>query len=324
MLARLRHWLKQTGSEPAPGVFFQVACACGRVITGPRLPAPQVRPCPACAAYVFVLPLSPWLEEARKQNPQLMLPQAKKLRRRDLLLPVTASGLAILVLFLVYRFLVGPLLENKKDHGLSTEPASKIAVLERLAQARKFLAEGSFRLAADGMAKDSQKLDLLAPEGRRYWRQVERQAALLADLLAEPLEDLVRHAAGTRSQDEWQADFRHRYQGKAVVLDAEFRKPFGAPWQVNYPLIVAGQRVKVVVDEVKILQRLPPNEPVRLVVGLRLASLKLEPPGPTWVLRFDPDGGVFLTDPDAAARVCPALAEEDTKVILKRQEGWAE
>src|SRR5207302_4392582 len=131
---------------------------------------------------------------------------------------------------LTYRFVVRPWLNGPaydaaaRDGAATGEPRTPTA---RLALAVKYLHEGSFRLAAEELGDDaaarSRDWQTLARDQRRQWAQVYRQAALLADLLAEPLEDVLRHAAGVR-EAEWRADFRRRYQGRAVVFDSEVRR----------------------------------------------------------------------------------------------------
>lgn len=325
----MRLWLKNTGAaqDGSPRIFaFQAACVCGQVVRGVRKGVHQLVPCPACGAGVFILPSSPWLERAQPASAGRESEAAtRRLRPRDWLLPLAACALSVCGLVLVYHWFLAPLLTPVKNKDLSRQVVDeKDALLERLAEARKLFHEGSFRLAVAALNPHDRKLDLarLSPEDRLAWRQVERQAALLADLLAESLEEVLHHAAGVR-EPEWQLDFRHRYQGKAVVLDAEFRKTQRG-WQVNYPLMLGADRARMVVEDLRILERVPPHEPQRLVVGARLASLKLEPPGPIWVLRFQPDSGVFLTDPEAAARLGPFLADVESRGLLERQARWAE
>jgi hypothetical protein len=212
-------------------------------------------------------------------------------------------------------------------HELPTDPAAGNPTLQgRLEQGRKLLAEGNFRLALAAMKPEANPLDLssLTPHERHAWRQIYRQAALLADILSEPLEDIIRHGAGFVREQEWQEDFRYRFQGKALVLDAEFRRPVGGAWEVSYPLFHGQERARIIVEDLKILQAVPSPEAQRLVVGMRLASVKLENPGPAWVVRFEPDSGVFLTDPAAAARVCRALIDPEALSILERQHHWVE
>jgi hypothetical protein len=267
-----------------------------------------------------VLPQSPWLALAGTLQ-EKKKPSPRTLKRRDLLLPAAASALALALLVFAYHRWMPTVPDRPELPGgtASTTPR------DQLARGRRLLDEGLFRLALVAMTSQPGDVDLkgLTSKERRAWHQVRRQAALLADLLSEPLEDIVSHGAGVKAE-EWQADFRHRFLGKSLVLDAEFRRPPGGAWEVLYPLFHGRARARVVVGDLKILGAVPAQDPQRLVVGVRLASVKLEPPGPTWVVRFEPDSGVFLTEPTAAARVCPALAEPEGISILERQKRWIE
>lgn len=322
LLTNIRKWFTKA-SPPAPTASFAVSCGCGQLLTGMRTAAAQHLACAKCHEIVFVLPAGPWLELAKNlSSPASAAPP--RLTRRDLLLPIAASALALAVLVFAYRQWVAPLLFPVKNdvQGPTVHQAS---LPERLARGQKLLAEGSFRLAVLEMSPDDRVPDLssLDNEQRRAWKQTYRQAALLADLVAEPLEELLRHAATTKEQ-EWQAEFRQRYQGKSLVLDAEFRRRLDGRWEVHYPLFQGDERSRLVVDDLKILGQVPPQQPQRLLIGMRLAAIVLEPPGPTWVVRVEPDSGVFLTDPTAAARVCPAFNEPEALMILERQARWVE
>jgi hypothetical protein len=322
MLSWVPHWLKKAAPPPVPPAEFSVACVCGRVVTGTRLNSPQNLFCPSCGGEIFVLPAGPWLELAKTVKPRTA-PSSRSLTVRDLLLPLGASALAVTVLALAYSQWVVPLVFPKRVEPSQGGDAGVPTLKERLARGHKLLTEGSFRLAMEEMNPAARPLDLSPLDGaeRRRWRQVQRQAALFADLLPEPLEDIIRHGAGVKEQ-EWQADFRHRFLGKALVLDAEFRKPPGGTWEVLYPLFHGQDRARLIVADLKILESVPSAEPLRLVVGVRLASVRLENPGPAWVVRFEPDSGVFVTDSTAAFRVCPALAAPEALSVLERQKGW--
>jgi hypothetical protein len=66
---------------------------------------------------------------------------------------------------------------------------------------------------------------------------------------------------------------------------------------------------------------LPLEEPTRLLFGARLARVRRDTPS-SWEVRFEPDSGVLLTDPGAAAVCCPFLGEAELRALLQRQAGW--
>jgi hypothetical protein len=317
MLTRVRHWLKKP--SPFGGKrLFSLTCDCGRSISGPRLETPQVVACPGCGLKKFILPTGPWLELAESLYPEKPAPPEHAFAWRALLLPGMAALLALAVLVYAYEIWIKPVFfSGGADSALSSlGPQAKWR--DKLARAHKYLSEGSFRLALEELPQEVE--ELTGPE-RRDWQQTSKQAALLADLLPEPLEDILRHGAGVREQ-EWQADFRHRYQGKSFILDAEFRRTGEGGWEVLYPLYQGRDPARIVVADLQLLKLLPEMATQRLVVGMRLAGVRLEPPGPGWVVRVQPDSGVFLTDAAAAALVCPAWGQPDALAILERQRHW--
>ena len=56
--------------------------------------------------------------------------------------------------------------------------------------------------------------------------------------------------------------------------------------------------------------------------GDALASVRLEKPGPQWVVRFVPDQAVLLTDASAAASLSPGLGSPEAEQQLAVQRTW--
>jgi hypothetical protein len=69
------------------------------------------------------------------------------------------------------------------------------------------------------------------------------------------------------------------------------------------------------------LQLVPLDPPPRLIFGGRLAGLAREAGG-GWVVRFEPDSGVLLTDAAALAACSPVPPDADALQTLRRQEEW--
>lgn len=290
-----------------------VECYCGQVWTGCRTPQPQVIACAGCGRPLFVFPSDPWLPRIAATT----VAAPPRLERRDWI-RLTIAGLVTLglivglsIAFLPSRPAVSP---------SPTPPDGDVAGWHRrFAEARTWLGQGQFRRAAVELsAIQSSWPAALGDADRAACRQLCAEAGLLADLLAEPLEDLLRHAA-SGSEEEWQAEFVVRYRGKTVLFDAEVR-PIDEGWQLDYPL---GQGA-VSLEKLKLLGAIPDRSRQRVIFGARLESIRLEPPGPTWLIRFQPESGVFLTAPLAAAHACPPLGEADAQAILARQAMWIE
>ena len=71
----------------------------------------------------------------------------------------------------------------------------------------------------------------------------------------------------------------------------------------------------------KLLRRLPLAEPTRLLFGVRLAGVRRDTPT-SWEVVFEPESGVLLTDPGAAAVCCPYLGEAELRTLVQRQAEW--
>jgi hypothetical protein len=152
---------------------------------------------------------------------------------------------------------------------------------------------------------------------RRQWAPLLPQAALLADLSSESLEEILDHAAAAQPA-EWEAEFPVRYRGKAVVFDVELSGPAGGPYRHSWAL---PQGTRMDFEELELLRRLPLEDPTRILFGARLDRVhRVGTAG--WEIRFAPTSGVLLTDPGAAAVCCPYTAEGDLIRLLERQAAW--
>src|SRR5207253_7949854 len=125
-----------------------------------------------------------------------------------------------------------------------------------------------------------------------------REAELLADLVDIGLEEMVERAAASDEQ-EWQADFAHRYEGKSIVLDVIVQQTNGGKYQVTYPLRAGADEARLELSNLKMLVGLDLERPRRLLFGASLAAVRAEAPGPVWVVRFHPDSGALITDAEA-------------------------
>ena len=320
-LARL---FRRRPSPGAAGVPYQVVCACGQAVRGVRQERFQVVPCPACRAGLFVLPRSP-LPTVRGAPGGGPLPTAAPpplrgevppRRRRALLIAlglVALAGAAALVVALSTTSAPRPA-DGQAPSSSRAEPSGP-----RLRQAERLLAQGQFHQA---LAECDAALapGALAPPDRRALTQVRRQAALLADLSAESVEEMLRNAAGL-SAVEWEATFRRRYRSKALVLDTEVVRTADGRYRHGWRVPLPGEEARLELDGLAVLGGLPLEQSQRLVLGARLDSARREAPG-GWVVRLASDSGVLLTDPEAAALCCPKLADEGSRQVLRRQRTW--
>jgi hypothetical protein len=202
-------------------------------------------------------------------------------------------------------------------------PAALEAHLET---ALTHLRGGRFRQAADELADVArawpQAIEALPPGKRRAWNQLHDEAALLADRSAEGVEEILHHATGISADKEWEAQFRKRYLGMAIMFDMEIHKRADGDYHYAYPLAAGKEQARLDLQELRLLGRLDLASSRRVLFGARLASVRLEAPGPVWVVRFQPDSGVLLTDADAAKICCPAWNQAEALKILQEQAGW--
>jgi hypothetical protein len=206
-----------------------------------------------------------------------------------------------------------------------SRPPSTGDASARLETARRLLEEGSFHRALEELdAAERERQSRPASLGREETRRLERlrrQGRLLDALLNEPLEDLLRQASSVRRDAEWQQHFARDYKGRTVLFDDEVGlDAAGRPELRSYAVEVGGERARAALEDLTLLRQLPLVPPQRLVFGARLA--RFERDGDGWVIGFEPDSGVLLTDPEALASWRPSLLDDDLRAVLRRQEGW--
>lgn len=298
---------------------FEVVCPCGTAARGNRQARHQVVVCAGCGRKVFVLPLSPFISETSLSG-RPVVPTSPGVRKLNpWRLPLVASGLTILLVGATLAFLLPRLTWT------TIAPKSAPTIADRLQAGRGALAQGKFQLAVEELeaawsaqAAHPEKMSLTE---RRQLGQLRRQAALLADLLSESLEDVLHHAADVLpDEEEWRREFARRYRGKAVVFDADCAPDHAHKYRLGYTVFAGERPAAIELADVHLLRLLPLEKPQRLLIGLRLASAGLEAEG-MWVIRFEPDSAVLLTDLGAAAASC-ARPVEDLEEVVHRQENW--
>jgi hypothetical protein len=320
MLSKLK-FLWQSSSLFSTGASaYEVACRCGRVERGWRQRSHQVLRCRHCGASIFVLGLSP-LPAVGKTSAATASAARRpgSARRRRLALRACSGALAV---FVIVAALVSYFQSPPGNPALIADADS---VRQQIGRGEKHLARGAFRQAATELAAArsawQRQPQLLTPETGQQLEQLCHQADLLADLCSQTLEEIVRHADGT-ADAEWAFEFGQRYQGKAFCLDLEIRAEAGRHFAHPYRLWAQDTPAHLDLDNLNLLYPLPLNPAKRVVFLARLASVKREA-NRGWVVQFAPNSGVLLTDVGAARICCPALADADAQLMLKRQQIWA-
>jgi hypothetical protein len=313
LLTSIRKW-RGVASRSAPHPSYEVTCACGEVARGSRLPVHQVIRCGRCGDELFILPSSR-LPPVRASGGRRRLPAATSralARWRLWALPALAVALTVLALVAAYHFVVAPRVAPRAStadvarRGLAAAGGA-VAAFERLVAARTQMGRGNFRLALDDLkaARALRELPAWPRPQRQELAQLQRQAELLADLLAESLGEIIAHAAGVQEK-EWQADFQHRYRGKAVVFDLEVRAGPDGRYEHEWLLRARDESARLELGD----------------LGARLAAVRREP-GRGWVVRLEPESGALITDPGAAVACFLSPEDPEVRALLERQAGWA-
>src|SRR5579883_2421730 len=314
----LRQWWRPSSPAPTPQVPFEVACPCGTLARGMRQARHQVLTCAACGRPVFILPFSPFLIASPTIAPARFGPAKSRPRspwRRPLLAALLTLVAAAGILAALLPHLLRPAYPSPEPRTLADD----------MQAGQRALAQGKFQSAARALKaawdRQAEHPDRLSRAQRRRLAQLHRQADLLSDLSSESLEEILRHAADLIADpEEWQREFTKRYRGKAVVFNTEVRPDPARKFQLDYTVFLDDRPAQLDLANVQLLDLLPLEKPQRLLFGLRLARVDLQAGG-VWVIHFEPDSGVLLTDPDAAAACCLQPVEELEEVV-RRQRLW--
>jgi hypothetical protein len=308
-----------------PFAPYEVACGCGYLMRGFRQASHQVARCPDCGHEVFILPASPLPAVAPFVEPNAPLPvpfSRDKGHRR------WVSGAVVITLVAVCLVLaIGILYYSAQDRvALAALQAGALKELrDQFAAGQGALNQGNFQSALEHL-EEAQKIRkahprlLRAPESRDL-TQVHQQAELLANLLTESLEEILRRLDGL-DVHERSAVFARHYQHRAVVFFTTVRRDAAGRYLMDYRIFDGRQEARLELGELKLLQVLPLQDPQQLLFGFRVAEVRREPAG-TWVIAAEPDSGVVFTNLGAAA-ACSFLPVDDLQLqeVVRRQAGW--
>jgi hypothetical protein len=306
-------------SGPSPS--YEVACGCGHVLRGRRLAKRQILACPACGRKVFVLARSPL------PPPEGGLAPPGSHSHAAWRWPIIA-GAATLAILVVAFLAAAPFLGRSTppiEEGPPDVQALKVAGRRALADGDSHLAVQTFQSILDN---EQRHPELLAPQERQEVLQLYRQSDLLSRLSSRSVEEIVKEADLDRHDEEWKAHFNSDYKGKTVLFDdlVHFdHTPLGngrrRPVLARYRAVAGGKEIRLALEDLTVLQALPLERGRRLLFGAKLSAVE-RGQGGQWVVRFDPESGVLLTDRGAAEAVCPPPLGDDLVEVLKRQEEW--
>jgi hypothetical protein len=297
-------------------VPYEVSCSCGQLLRGQRQPQRQIIRCPGCGRKRFVLPSSPWFA-ARPPAWTTSSSIAGPLLKRLLLVLVLGGVAAMGLIFLIAR----PYLRRPPSSAEAVTPADIRAQLEA---GERHLREGNVHLAlrelkAASVQRDRHP-DALRRDEHHRLEQLRRQSDLLAHLLDRSLEEIVRQAMQHHDDEEWNTKFED-YRGRTVVFEDVLRRDGqGQPVLGSYVVYAGDIEARIALEDLILLRQLPLDPPRRWLFGARLAACRREEGG-RWVIRFEPDSAVLLTD-ESATVCCPGPLDEERRAVLKRQDDW--
>jgi len=307
-----------SASEPTT---FAIQCACGVWSHSTRQPVAQILKCSGCNRRIFVFPDSPSMFGARAIHGGV---GAKCSWRRVWFTPIAASILALGLVGLVVTAIVrGHRGDSRSAAGSIVESQAGRFFEERLAAAKVALDEGSYRQARDELT-EAQAIYARFPQAipRESARQVSRwrrQVELLVDLSSESIGEIVRHSVG-RTDREWEAVFRDRYQGKAIVLDTRVFRDASGHYHLDYRLEGAGGLGEWEFDRFRLFENLNLQQPQRLFFGFRLHAIR-KPARDRWAVVPESDSGVLFDDPSVLIGLSVPVDAELIEV-LRRQARW--
>jgi hypothetical protein len=160
------------------------------------------------------------------------------------------------------------------------------------------LERGDYSLAKDRLRKAANALAELRDDEAGKVRQAADEAAILADLVGEKLEDLIDTAA--YKSEEWPDLFDRKYRGRSVLLDGtlQARRDHAPGFELDYRIVGDGKAPKigwVDLADLAIFEGGAVKLGQKVTFGARLASITLDDRG-EWRLRFEPESGVFMTN----------------------------
>jgi len=319
-LAFIQHWWGN-GAASNPTAAYAISCPCGQVCKGQRRAGHQVVRCSGCGRAVFVLPASPLPAVPGPGESSVGMPPADAPRGRPWLLPLVAGGLALLVVALLIG--AGVYLVGFAGPKPDTTPTVSLQEIDRqIADGRRAFNDAHFQEAAGqfetALAALQSYPHYFSASDRRQLVQLQRQAAVLADWPREPLDKILART-GMLNDEEWKAAVG-RYHGKAAVFDVEVRRDASRQYHVNMTRPLAVARLRLDLQNVRLLEQLPLDAPQRVLFAARLAEIRREDRD-AYAVRLEPDSGVLLTDVNAG--VVGGVAEPEFQALLERQRAWA-
>ncbi len=86
-------------------------------------------------------------------------------------------------------------------------------------------------------------------------------------------------------------------------------------------MVRAAEEKAILKLDLDLLRRLPLGQPRHVIFGARLANVS-RGAGGVWLIEFERDSGVLLTDEGAASILFPGAMDENVREVLREQSTW--
>jgi hypothetical protein len=163
----------------------------------------------------------------------------------------------------------------------------------------------------------------LVKHDRNRIQHLHKQAELLANLLKDPLEEMLSFLDGGNEQER-QRRFEQYYWNKSVVFYDTVRRDATGQVHIDYRLVDGrGEEARLELSHLDLFRDLPLGTPHQLLFGARLESVRRDPVRGSWVISFRTDSGVLITHQGAARACCfqppdPNLLDQ----VIDKQASW--
>jgi hypothetical protein len=174
-----------------------------------------------------------------------------------------------------------------------------------LAEGSEAFDKGDWDSAKFKLGIAARALERLGARNAAEVRQAAEEAAILADLVRNPLEEIVDVAARARTPEDQKLKFDAHYKDHSILVDATFAAPAesGNGPDLDYRIFASPTRVgRIDLAGFRLFEGRKYKAGDTVVFGARLDSLALGENG-TWLVKLKPDSGVFMTNHKALAKI---------------------
>ena len=332
--------LQRSDVEPT----YRVACPCGQVLTGERASAFQPRICDRCGTAHGILasnprprPLPPAPGKTSDSTALSPLPDIRSRRRQRPArrrLPRTilfVGGALLLLLGVVFA---------SWQHRVAQRAQVDLAV--GLREGKAALRAVDLDAALEHLARASSAAQLIPEDspGTRMAHQLYREVEAWQSQVVFSLFDLVEEIERAQPEEfvELRERFRTRFGGRTILVDTVLTRQAAdaktnnvstgkapdliwAEWQLESEHTSLELALH---DQPLLLKYLSPDEPARVLFGVRLADLvPADSDVSAWRLQLTPQSAVFLTSPEPLQYAHWPI-DEELASVLDRQRKFLE